>query len=83
MDKQVGAPTVPLAVIKYDYAKTSKKRGLDSEKNFVISANRPCDDQIYNCNLEILPTQAIIKRNCPNWSKHTKVTSLPKTVQPL
>jgi hypothetical protein len=49
----------------------------------INSANRPYDDQIYDCNLEISPAQAIIKRNCQNWSKHSKVTSLPKTVQPL
>jgi hypothetical protein len=38
-----------------------KKRGLDSENNFFSSANRPYDDQIYNCNLEISPTLVIIK----------------------
>jgi hypothetical protein len=28
-------------------------------------------------------SQAMIKRNCQNWSLHSKVTSLPKTLQPL
>jgi hypothetical protein len=27
-----------------------KKRGLDSEKIFFVSANKPYDDQIFNCN---------------------------------
>jgi hypothetical protein len=38
---------------------------------------------MYNDNLERSPTQAIIKRNGQNWSIHSKVTSLPKTLQPL
>jgi hypothetical protein len=49
----------------------------------IISACRPYYDQIYNCNLDISPTQGIIKRNCQNCSMHSKVTSLPKTLQPL
>jgi hypothetical protein len=44
---------------------------------------RPYYDQIYNCNLEISPTQAIIKRNGQNWLMHSKVTGLPKALQPL
>jgi hypothetical protein len=31
-----------------------------------LSACRLYNDQIYNCNLEISPTPAIIKRNCHN-----------------
>jgi hypothetical protein len=52
-------------------------------KKKIISACRPYYDQIYNCNLEISPTQAINTRNCQNWSMHSKVTSLPKTLPPL
>jgi hypothetical protein len=60
-----------------------RKREDWTVRIFFISANRPYDDQIYNGNLDISPTQAIIKRNCQNWSKHSIVTSLIKTVQPL
>jgi hypothetical protein len=35
-------------------------------EDFFISACRLYYDQIYNCNLEISPTQAILKRNCQN-----------------
>jgi hypothetical protein len=63
--------------------KLRKREDWTVRRIFFISANRPYDDQIYNCNLEISPTQVIILRNCQNWSKHSKVTSLPKTVQPL
>jgi hypothetical protein len=52
-------------------------------KKKLISASKPYYDQIYDSNLEISPTQAIIKRNCQNCSMHSKVTSLPKTLQPL
>jgi hypothetical protein len=37
-------------------------------KKKIISACRPYYDQIYNCNLEISPTPAIIKINCQNCS---------------
>jgi hypothetical protein len=50
-----------------------RKRGLDSEKIFFISAKRPYDDEIFNYNLYISPTKAIIKRNCQNWSKHSQL----------
>jgi hypothetical protein len=63
--------------------KLRKREDWTVRRIFFISANIPYDDQIYNSNLDISPTQAIIKRNGQNWSKHSKVTSLPKTVQPL
>jgi hypothetical protein len=49
----------------------------------IISASKPYYDQIYDNNLEISPKQAIFKRNCRNCSMHSKVTSFPKTLQPL
>jgi hypothetical protein len=59
-----------------------KERNGQCEKK-IISACRPYYDPIYNFNLEISPTPASIKRNCQNCSMHSKVTSLPKTLQPL
>jgi hypothetical protein len=50
---------------------------------FVLHVELIMSDQIYNCNLEISPTQAIIKRNWLNWLMHSKVTGLPETLQPL
>jgi hypothetical protein len=52
-------------------------------KKKIISASNPHHDQIYDSNLEISPTQTIIKRNCQNCSMHSKVTSFPKTQTPL
>jgi hypothetical protein len=46
-------------------------------KKFFISACTPYYDQIYNCNLEISPTQAIIKRNC-QWFNAFKSYKPPK-----
>jgi hypothetical protein len=47
----------------------------------IISSCRPYYEQIHNFNLEI--SQAIIKINCQNWSMHSKVSTLSKTLQPL
>jgi hypothetical protein len=54
-----------------------KKRGLDTVKKKIIFCCRPCYDQTYNCNLEISPTQAIIKRNCQNEEIFTLDRSIP------
>jgi hypothetical protein len=48
---------------------------------FISFASRPYYDQIYNCNLEISPIPAIIKRIGQNWLMHSKVTGLSKTLK--
>jgi hypothetical protein len=55
----------------------------DTVKKKFISASKPYYDEIYDSNSEISPTQAIIKRNFQNCSMHSKVTSLPKTLESL
>jgi hypothetical protein len=47
-------------------------------KKKIITACRPYYDQIYNCNLEISPTPAIIKRNCQNCFNAFKSYKPPK-----